>query len=413
MIKVHFHTDCYFFGGCENMLANFFNSQKFRSCCDITFSYFYYKDYYEGFCKRVKLDIKAYPLNFIDFKFRVESKFFLPSLVIRIINEIARILLGFPLMIWEIFFLYRLFCELRPQILHLNNGGYPGARSVLAAAIAGKLAKIPFTIMVVNNMAVTYWHYSRWLDFLIDKAVSKSVCCFITSSRAATERLQKVLRLPKDKVFSIHNGVERRLLTSDVSSIRRRLGIDNYDGVVFGVVAQLVPRKGHIVLLNAVNQLIHAKGKSNFVILIEGLGPLKNQLEDFVRDNNLGQHIQFVGHEENIADFMYVLDVLILPSIKDEDFPNVILEAMACGKPVIGSNLAGIREQIIHGETGLLADPGDSVMLMEHIKKITDSKEERAKMGRKAKEHFNNAFTASIAVEKYINLYSRLLEQVK
>ena len=81
--------------------------------------------------------------------------------------------------------------------------------------------------------------------------------------------------------------------------------------------------------------------------------------------HGLGSTVTFVAHTDRIHDYYQAIDVLIMASLHSEDLPYVILEAMAAGKPVIGSAVAGIPEQVIHGVNGLLVDPGDFLGLSE------------------------------------------------
>lgn len=410
MLKIHYHSDCPFFAGCENMLSNFFNSEEFRQTHIVTFSYRRTARYTQEFQGRIKRDLPVYPFRFPSLSDYSRLPNCLPLLGKKLLMAFSRLLFHLPLLVYEIVVLFRLFKRLRPDILHINNGGYPAARSALAAAIAGKWAGIPKVLMVVNNMATDYRHYSRWIDYPIDRVVVSSVDLFITGSQSAGARLRSVLGLPVHKIKAIHNGITLRRATASVASTRQRLGLVNFDGVVFGVVALLTPRKGHQVLLEAILKLVEEKklaGKE-LEVLIEGDGPLRHELADFVKKNNLTQWVVFVGNEKNIVDFMSALDVLILPSVQDEDFPNVILEAMALGKPVIASRLAGTPEQVVDGVTGLLVEPRNVVQLSEAICHILNDPNARNDMGRMALERFNKNFASEIALENYMREYMAL-----
>lgn len=105
---------------------------------------------------------------------------------------------------------------------------------------------------------------------------------------------------------------------------------------------------------------------------------------------------------------MSILDVFVLPSIQDEDFPNVILEAMSLGIPVIGSNLAGISEQIVDNETGLLVKPNNPVLLSNAIKRLMQQPLLRSKMRINAKNKYKKQFTAKLAIKRYIKFYENL-----
>ncbi len=415
MLKIHYHSDCPFFAGCESMLANFFNSEGFRQAHVVSFSYRQSVRYTLGFKQRVERDLPVYSIAFPDLSDFAKLPSGWPLLSKRLVMAFFRLLFTSPILVYEIVVLFRLFKKLDPDILHINNGGYPAALSARAAAIAGKLAGIPKVLMVVNNMADDYQRFSRWLDYPVDRLVGRSVDLFVTGSEVAAARLRSVLNLPKHQVIAVHNGISMRKANASVAVTRERLELGNFDGVIFGVVALLIPRKGHQVLLDAVLKLVaeNRLAENEFKILIEGSGPLQQELINFVNIHKLARWVMFVGDEENVIDFMSALDVLILPSVQEEDFPNVILEAMALGKPVIATRLAGTPEQVIDGVTGLLVEPRNAVQLGEAICHLVDNPNIRYGMGRAAVGRFSDHFTSEIALDNYTNMYIKLFDTRK
>lgn len=408
---IHFYSDCPFFAGCENMLANFLNSEDLHSRYSVFFSYRYSREYENGLKKRIRKNLKVDHVHFPDpcniFLFdQVPQRWLNKTL-----NILSRLFLSIPLGVYEVVALYRLFKKTKPQILHINNGGYPGAFSARMAAIAGSLAGVNQIIMVVNNLAIDYKKPTRWIDYPSDFLVKKSVDIFITGSNAAAARLKEVLGLAGTRIDSIKNGIELQQHFETNWHVRNKLGLTNFDGVLLGVVALLIPRKGHIFFFNSILKLIsEARLKSSdFVVLIEGDGPQKETLIEFVLQHNLAEVIKFVPHQENIFDFMYALDVLILPSVEDEDFPNVILEAMGLGKPVIASRIAGTAEQVIDGFTGFLVEPNNVNAMACAIESIVKNRDKRLEMGLAGLARFNKNFTASKALIKYLNLFKELL----
>ncbi len=409
--KIHYHSDCPFFAGCENMLANFFNSSGMHEKYDVSFSYRYSENYQSGLEKRVSTNFTVFPLLFSDPDYMswMDNVFFKK---IKIISIPIRTIVSVPVVIRQLFVLTRLFNKVRPDILHINNGGYPAALSCRVAVIAAKLAKIPVIIMVVNNLAVDYKKPIRWIDYPFDRLIAKYVDRFVTGSTSASKQLKRVLASEKSKYNVIHNGISIRKLTEESKAVRRRLGIDDFDGVVLGVVAILRPNKGHKVLLEAMSKLIslYKVSPSSVKLMIEGVGPLENDLKSYVENTNLTECCSFIGSEKNIMDFISIVDVLVLPSVSNEDFPNVILEAMALGKPVIASRLAGTPEQIENGETGILVPKGDSGKLADAIFEIYRNENFRKKMAISSKKRFDALFTAKYAVNNYQKLYDLLLE---
>lgn len=412
--KIHYHSHAAFFSGAENMISVFLQSKELQSKFTQSFSYRYSEAYYNGFKRRVtKFKGNSYALRFMHLHSYDQLSGFIPTFFKRIIFFLINSVFVYPSLIYQVIVLNRLLTKIAPDILHINNAGYPAALSARAAVIAGHISGVPKIIMVVNNMAVGYDHYSRWFDYPIDRLISRYVNVFITGSKSAAAQLREVLKLPPSKIQTIHNGIRLRDRASTILDTRRRLELSNFTGVTFGVVALLIPRKGHQVLLDAILKLVTDKRLlgHEFKVLIEGDGPLRQELVEFVTSRNLTPWVKFVGHEENVADFMSALDVLIWPSIQDEDFPNVVSEAMGLGKPVIASRLAGTPEQVLDGETGLLIAPRNVAELAAAISRLSENADLRESMARAALARFNTHFASQIAVSNYSNLYTKLIDE--
>lgn len=410
-LKVHFHSDCPFFAGCENMLANLWKSPELRQSCEISFSYRANEAYTAGLHKRVNVNFPIYPLNLPDHSALGGNVPNLPRWLRLGLVLLLRVALWYPLFLYDVLVLSRLFSRIRPQILHINNGGYPGALSCRAAVVAAKICGIHNILMVVNNLAIPYSERGRWLDYPIDRLVVRTKSTFVTGSRAAATRLKQVLKLGSKRVVPLHNGIEPRGLTETTAETRKRLGLSDFKGVLFGVVALMERRKGHRVLLEALDYLSRTDFAtlSNIMLLLEGDGPLRTELEEFVLAHDLKDRVRFVGIEHNIFNFISVLDVLVLSSTDNEDFPNVILEGMALAKPVIASHLAGTPEQVIVGETGLLVPPGEPIPLANALRSLTLDHGLRTQFGAKGLQQFEENFTANKAAGRYLHLYQEMM----
>ena len=411
--RLHIHTDSAFFSGSENMLVNLLASAPLRGKFDVSFSYRWSAPYEEGLKRRVRDAVNAVPLRLADPAWlHQRSGTWPPSakLFVRIFSGL--LLLKYWMVIWNTGVLCALLRRNQPAILHINNGGYPGALSCLAAAIAGRLCGVPAVVMVVNNLAIPYRGLRRWFDYPVDRIVHKCVTRFVTGSGAAAAQLRDVLELPDEKVLPVHNGIALRRAGESAAQTRRRLKIA--DAVVcFGMVALIEPRKGHHVLLDAVEAIVSAQPDlaKGMLFLLEGTGPNKPAIEERVRRAGLQNHVRLTGVEDNIVDFMQAMDVILLPSVGYEDFPNVILEAMALGKPVIASRLAGIPEQVENERSGLLVEPGDAQALAAALLRLFRDAGMRESFGACGAERFASMFSAEISVSRYIGLYEELLKE--
>lgn len=408
--KIHYHSDCPFFAGCENMLVNFFSSPQIHSDFKISFSYRYSYLYESGLHKRVKINFNTYPLHFFNlFDIKIFPKWVSP-LFEKVTGLFLRWLLTYPIILHEIVVLRRLFLKIKPDIVHINNGGYPAALSARAAAIAAKLAGIKKIIMVVNNLAVGYSKPNRWLDYPIDQLVIRCVSNFITGSKAAREQLIKVLRLSESAVAAIPNGIAIREITETRLDVLKRIGVKE-EVVLLGVVAVLRPNKGHHILLKAISIIYKNRPEllSQFKVIIEGDGPSLELLKAYVCNHQLSSYCSFIGNETNVMNFMSAVDIIILPSVGEEDFPNVVVEAMGLGKPVIGTSVAGIPEQIVDGVTGIIVEPGDALQMANAIITLLDNAELRVSMELKGRARYIEKFNEHLAVVEYLTLYQKPL----
>lgn len=394
------------------MLAHLLTNAEIRGRFDVSLSYRASKQYTEGLTQRLRLDFPVYPLRYPEPSGLLPVPAAAPRIMRRAMRFVSRQLGTVPLFFYEIWLLRRLFARLRPDVLHINNGGYPAALSARAAAIAGRLAGVPHVAMVVNNMAEDYHGPWSVIRRAADRAVVTSVSTFLTGSAAAAQRLHDVLHLAEGRYYAYPNGSVLRATTETREETLARFGLADYTGVLFGVVALLEPRKGHRVLLDAVARMVdeYRGAPPNFVILLAGDGPLRHVLEAAVEAKGLSGYCRFVGHEENVMNLMRALDVLVLPSVSYEDFPNVILEAMGMGKPVIASRLAGTPEQVVEGETGYLVPPADVEALATTMTKLLSDATLRVRMGVAGAQRFQECFTAEVAVRRYTRLYQSFIE---
>jgi len=412
--SILFYSDCLFFAGCENMLANFFNSKDFLESYNVSFIYRYTPEYENGLNKRVFTPIEKIPVHIYD---HYELYNLADSIRWKIFHKPLKIILN--LMLIKYIYLFVNIISLKKKvrrskidILHVNNGGYPGAYSTIAMVFAAKLCGIRRVVFVVNNIANGYHSPERWLDYFFDQRLIRGVSVFVTGSQYAGNLLHENLRVPQSKIACIHNGIASRAITETREQVIQRLGITE-NRLIFSVIAVLEERKGQIYFLKALKQFKDKYGTSGMPIcIIEGTGIDEKSLKSFVREQELGKNVLFIPHETQILNLINASDCIILPSVKNEDFPNIILESMSLSKPIIASNFSGIPEQIEHMKSGILVKPRDVSGLMDAIKIIVDNKDLRITLGKNAQMRFNNLFTEKIAIERYGELYKQLIEEI-
>jgi len=163
----------------------------------------------------------------------------------------------------------------------------------------------------------------------------------------------------KDRIRVSHNSVSApRMISSDEQqALRERLGVAGDEKVMLAV-GRLSHEKGHADLIESIALLRTAEPDLKFKLLIVGDGPEQANLSHTVSERNLESHVVFVGHVADVAPFYAIADVLALPS-HSEGSPNVLLEAMAAGLPIVATSVGGVPEIATNEEDALLVAARD------------------------------------------------------
>jgi glycosyltransferase involved in cell wall biosynthesis len=159
------------------------------------------------------------------------------------------------------------------------------------------------------------------------------------------------------------------------------------------------------VLVEAAASLPDAR----FVLV--GDGASRARIKALVRSRGLEDRFLFLGMREDARDVVAAGDGFVLPSVHSEDMPLAILDAMAVGKPVVSTRLAGIPEEVEHGVTGLLAEPGDAKGLAAALSELSNDPARRAAMGAAGRNRFEAHFELGAMARAYASLYRELGEK--
>jgi len=179
-------------------------------------------------------------------------------------------------------------------------------------------------------------------------------------------------------------------------------------------VGYLIERKGFKYLIKAVKKVL--KEYNNVTLKIIGSGPLKNKLQYLITELKLVNQVKLIGNvsDNELLHLYNSSDLFILPSItvtqgNTEGLGVVLLEAMACELPVIGSKVGGIPDIIIDNETGLLVNEKDILELSMKIKYLIDNKELRQKLATNGLNRVNKKFSWNQVMNSYLNIYKKTL----
>ena len=210
-----------------------------------------------------------------------------------------------------------------------------------------------------------------------------------------------------DKVSCVRSAVdwERFQQPADKAGLTARFDLPE-DATVIGIAAQLIPRKGHDVLLEALSDLIPRW--PNLYLLVMGKGPSESAISEQTRTLNLSRHVHLVGFVEDLDYVLPSLDFLVHPA-RSEGLGVVLLQAASAGIAVIACDAGGMPEAVIDQQTGLLVPPGDAAALKIAIERLLSEPERAETFGAKGRDRMLASFSLSAMAKGNVNVYRAVM----
>ncbi len=270
----------------------------------------------------------------------------------------------------------------------------------IVGRLAGKTARVPLIVSGIR-VAEKRSGFRLWFDRATDWMVARHVC--VSQDVAAFSAARG--RLPASKLCVIPNGVDAARLAEAPPADLAQFGIPPGSRTLL-FVGRLDPQKGPFVLLAAVKDLL-ARHADLYVLLV-GDGPLREKLRGWVAKENLASRIHFGGRRSDVPSLLQASELFVLPSLW-EGLPNVVLEAMAAGIPVVASRVEGVSDLLVDGRTGLIVPPNSAVLLSKAIEQVLADPAQARKMARNAQHIVQERFAWQHVIDQYEQLYSELL----
>jgi glycosyltransferase involved in cell wall biosynthesis len=212
--------------------------------------------------------------------------------------------------------------------------------------------------------------------------------------------------IPQDRIAVVHDGVPIGTIDkTPVADVHKELWLPHGSPVI-GNVAALVPHKGQKDLIAAAAKVVRAVPDARFVIL--GEGELRPVLEQQVKSLGLERHVFLPGFRPDALSLQKSFDIFVMSSIT-EGLGSAMLDALACGVPVVGTRAGGIPEAIDHGRTGLLVKPHSPDELAAAIVRLLQDPELRARLGTAGRAHVESEFSVDRMVEGTLAVYQSRL----
>jgi sugar transferase (PEP-CTERM/EpsH1 system associated) len=290
--------------------------------------------------------------------------------------------------------------RLKPDIVHTRN------ISTLEYQLPAALAGIKYRIHGEHgwDMADLAGHNNRYV--VLKRALRPLVHNFIALSSQSHDYLLTQVKVSRKRCHQIINGVDTVLFTPEGPRAQPPRA-DFFDGhpLVFGSVGRLATVKNHSMLVNAFIQLCkaHPSAEHRLRLILVGDGEQRCALQQQVDAAGLSQQVWLAGNQQNIPAFMRLFDLFVLPSLA-EGISNTILEAMACGLPVIATRVGGNPELVSHDHTGKLVECTEP-SLMQAMDAYYRSPDLLAKTGKAARHRVMDCFSLDTMVARYRDLY--------
>ena len=244
--------------------------------------------------------------------------------------------------------------------------------------------------------------------YLPDETIHSSVIAIADFTRSY---LIETYKIPPELVRLIYLGTDVRRFRHSESAkpeVEKRYPLPRRSAPVLGSIGSLEPRKGHLILFDAIKELISTSLTTLHLMLV-GDGPDEEMLKEKVKNSPLLNHISFFPFTSEPNYVFERLDITVLPSLYKEGLPNVLLESLAMGVPVIATNIGGVAEVVIDGETGYLVEPGNSTELANAINRIWADQEKYKEMCFNARQLITEQFNK----EKQFNEFLSYFHEVK
>ena len=305
---------------------------------------------------------------------------------------------------------YKTFTQLIKKCDLVHAHGHVYMSSYMAGMVAKKYKK-PF-IVTQHNTFIDYQSFLNIIeqlnDFIIGKSVLKHANKVITVSK---ETMKYVLKLGADKTKTsvIYNGVDIDYFRPvNKGKSREKLGLPKNRKIILSV-RRLVYKNGLDTLIESVPLV--AQNHPDVLFVVAGKGPSRKLIEDRIKELGIDNNVKLTGFvPDNLLPVYYdAADYFVIPSASGEGLPLVLLEAMACGLPVIATTVGGTPEIIKHMKNGVLVPPRNPEAMAETMSKILSEERLGPTIGEEARRIVENRFTWEENLRQLQEIYNEFL----
>ena len=297
--------------------------------------------------------------------------------------------------------LKRVVAELNPDILETRN-----VKSHFLVRLLGLYRKYPWIAWNHGYTSISSLDrmYARLDKWSLPKAYRVVTVCRPFAAHLAKNGVRK------DKITILHNAAQPFAAppVEEVQRTWRKLGIADDEAVILAV-GRLSEEKGHADLIRAAAILSGTPGLPRFRVVILGDGPEREPMLQLAAKLGVTQRIKLSGFQRDTAPYYAMATLVAVPS-HSEGSPNVVLEAMAAGLPIVANQVGGVPEILDEGATGLMVMPRNPTAMAYAIQRILTDEELRGRLGASARARAEESYTPAEYRRALAEFYQEILD---
>ncbi len=286
--------------------------------------------------------------------------------------------------------------EHKIEIIHAHKG-----RATDYAILATMGTRIP----VIANRGVT-----NALDFFNSRKYHyPRVRRIIAVSKAVKDVMVKTGGINPDKITVVYGSIDPNVFYPDLkSNVREQFGIST-ETFVWGFVGNTGPRKGFEYMMEGF--LEYRKDYTDDKLMLVGVDENNPELKPY--KDRMGSSVVIAGFRQNTQDYYAAFNSFVFTGVAEEGLTGTVREAAAMRLPIISTDVAGNREMIFDGETGLLIPMRDPKAIVASMKRIRENPSESARMAQNAWQFVQNNMTSAIRTNKLLEIYEDAIRSMK
>lgn len=288
--------------------------------------------------------------------------------------------------------------RLRPDIVHVNS-----SRDSWIATLAVRLVTPRVPVIrtrhistPLNRNATTRWLYRSLLDQVI-----------VTGGELTRRGLVERDGLDPARVAAFPIGIDVAYFRpgTPTRDLREELGLPPSELLV-GLISYLRSYKGHEYFIDAAARVVARRKGVTF--LISGRGPEEARLRARIAEQGVEQRVRMLGYREDLLNVFHSLNVFVIPSVEGDTIPQVLMQALAVGLPVVSTTVGSIPDVVRNGETGFVVPPRDAVALADRISVLLDNPELRGQMGIAGRGLVERSYSLDRMLDELERIYHRV-----